>query len=146
MMSIVIRIVAPIVAVLVAGVAGAGCQKKKAPEPKEAPAQQPATQQASVAPPDAPSETKASEPPPKPKPKMLRVELRSTPSGAKVSVDGSQVGETDLEFELEDDGKSHEFELTKDGYKPLKFKRTIRQPGLLGHPTLQKLPPDAGPG
>lgn len=52
------------------------------------------------------------------------VNLRSTPSGALVTVDGRFAGQTPVELELQPD-RSHRVQLTKAGYRPLAQRVTV---------------------
>lgn len=77
----------------------------------------------------------------------LMLTLRSTPAGAAASVDGRLVGTTPVRWEMEDDGKSHEFGFVLVGHTPWKLRFSPARDGVI-HATLEALPEgaDAGAG
>lgn len=76
----------------------------------------------------------------------LMLTLRSTPPGAAASVDGRLVGTTPVRWEMEDDGKSHDFGFVLVGHAPWKLRFSPARDGVI-HATLEALPEggDAGP-
>lgn len=86
-------------------------------------------------------------PPERPAPQRprLMLTLRSTPAGAAASVDGRLVGTTPVRWEMEDDGKTHDFGFVLVGHAPWKLRFSPARDGVI-HATLEPLPdgPDAG--
>ena len=77
----------------------------------------------------------------------LMLTLRSSPGGAAASVDGRLVGTTPVRWEMEDDGKSHEFSFVLVGHAPWKLRFSPARDGVI-HATLEPVPEaaDAGVG
>ena len=80
---------------------------------------------------------------PSPSRTRLSLLLRSTPGGALVSVDGRPVGNTPLRYEVDDDGREHEFTFTLAGHAPWIVRFSPVQNGMI-HATLQETLRDAG--
>jgi len=77
----------------------------------------------------------------------LHLSLRSTPAGAATSIDGRLVGTTPVRWEMDDDGRQHEFSFTLPGYVPWRLKFSPSQDGVV-HASMQAVPyvADAGAG
>ena len=75
----------------------------------------------------------------------LMLTLRSTPAGAAASVDGRLVGTTPVRWEMEDDGRSHEFNFVLVGHAPWKLKFSPARDGVI-HATLEPTPETADAG
>jgi hypothetical protein len=76
----------------------------------------------------------------------VEITLRSSPPGAKASIDGIQVGITPTFYELKRDGRAHEFTFAKEGYAVARYRFVATRNGVV-HGTLKRLvaAPDAGP-
>ena len=74
----------------------------------------------------------------------LHLSLRSTPSGAAAAIDGRVVGTTPVRWEMEDDGRVHDFAFTLGGYEPWRLRFSPSHDGVV-HAPLRALPDgDAG--
>jgi hypothetical protein len=78
---------------------------------------------------------------------MVYIQLRSSPAGATVMIDGQRVGVTPTYWEGETDGKAHDFVFILEGYKVEHYRFVPVTSGHLNAP-LKKLiapqKPDAG--
>ena len=73
----------------------------------------------------------------------LHLQLRSTPPGADVAVDGRPAGRTPTMAEVEDDGKEHEFTFVLAGYALERYRTRVVQAGVI-HAPMHAIPvPDA---
>jgi hypothetical protein len=116
-----------LIVLLLTVAAGCGGKKTKPKEEDHSPVK-PATVQVPTPPDAAPAVAPKAD---LPAPKMLHLTLKSTPEGADASVDGKPLGKTPASFDLEDNGKEHDFDIEKDGYAPQKFKSTPMRDGLV---------------
>ncbi len=75
----------------------------------------------------------------------LQLTLRSSPLGAAAAVDGRLIGTTPVRYEMEDDGRAHDFIFTLPGHAPWKLRFSPSRDGVV-HATMQPVPsgPDAG--
>lgn len=74
----------------------------------------------------------------------LHLTLRSTPPGAAATVDGRVVGTTPVRWEMEDDGRVHDFAFVLRGFAPWRLRFSPSHDGVV-HAPLQALPgEDAG--
>jgi hypothetical protein len=75
----------------------------------------------------------------------LHLTLRSSPPGAAATVDGRVVGMTPVRWEMDDDGRVHEFAFVLRGYAPWRLRFSPSHDGVV-HAPLQPIPDeDAGP-
>jgi PEGA domain-containing protein len=130
--------------VAVALVCGA-CGGKKAAEPRPAPPPPPDAAEA----PQPPAADGAPERAPAVRPREsrthLELTLRSTPAGATASVDGRVVGSTPMRWDMDDDGRPHNFAFTLQGYAPWRLRFSPTRDGVI-HATLRhEEAQDAGP-
>jgi hypothetical protein len=128
-------------ALLVLLVALAACGGKKVPARADDPAAGSLDAGAAVVP--AASLTTPSHIPTSGRPR-LHLSLRSTPSGAAATIDGRVVGTTPVRWEMEDDGRVHDFAFTMHGYEPWRLRFSPSHDGVV-HAPLRALPDeDAG--
>jgi PEGA domain-containing protein len=64
----------------------------------------------------------------------LHLSLRSTPPGAAATVDGRLVGETPVRWEMEDDGRVHEFAFVLSGYDTWRLRFSPSHDGVVHAP------------
>jgi PEGA domain-containing protein len=64
--------------------------------------------------------------------------LRSTPPGATASVDGRVVGVTPLRWQIDDDGRAHDFAFVLGGHAPWRLRFAPSRDGAI-HATLAPL-------
>jgi hypothetical protein len=80
--------------------------------------------------------------------RRLEITLRSTPSRARVMVDGEPVGQTPAYWEGEADGQPREFTFVLPGYEMARYRFVPTRSGIV-HATLERIPgavpADAGP-
>jgi len=82
-------------------------------------------------------------PPPVAAHRRLQLTLRSTPPGAAAMIDGRLVGATPVRWDMDDDGKQHDFTFTLNGYQPWRLKFSPSHDGVV-HAHLLSSAPDAG--
>jgi hypothetical protein len=75
---------------------------------------------------------------------VLRLTLRSTPSGATAAVDGREVGQTPMVYEMDADGRVHQFTFVLAGYSMERYRFPPVKDGVI-HATLKPIEADAGP-
>jgi hypothetical protein len=74
----------------------------------------------------------------------LHLSLRSTPPGAVASIDGRLVGTTPVRWEMDDDGRAHDFAFVLPGYRPWRLRFSPSHDGVV-HAPLEAMPEeDAG--
>jgi hypothetical protein len=74
----------------------------------------------------------------------LHLTLRSTPPGAAASIDGRLVGTTPVRWEMDDDGRAHDFAFVLQGYRPWRLRFSPSHDGVV-HAPLEAVPDeDAG--
>jgi hypothetical protein len=74
----------------------------------------------------------------------LHLSLRSTPAGAVASIDGRVVGPTPARWELDDDGRVHDFAFVAPGYETWRLKFSPSQNGVVHATLLLMREADAG--
>jgi hypothetical protein len=76
----------------------------------------------------------------------LHLQLRSTPPGADVAVDGRPAGRTPTMAEVDDDGREHEFTFVLAGYALERYRTRVVQAGVI-HASMHAIPApvDAAP-
>jgi hypothetical protein len=130
-------------------VALAGCSKREdapaaTPAPPSAPAAAPTA--AAAAPAAAAATPAASAPaPPRPPPvATIHLQLRSTPPGADVAVDGRPVGRTPAMTDVPVDDREHEVTFVLPGYALERYRTRAVQNGVI-HATMHAIPAPAAP-
>jgi hypothetical protein len=71
--------------------------------------------------------------------RRLEITLRSTPSRARVMVDGEPVGQTPAYWEGEADGQPREFTFVLPGYEMARYRFVPTRSGIV-HATLERIP------
>jgi hypothetical protein len=74
----------------------------------------------------------------------LRLSLRSTPPGAAVTVDGRVAGPTPTAWEVDDDGRAHDFTFMLDGYETWRLRFAPSHDGVIHAPLRARPEADAG--
>jgi PEGA domain len=132
-------VIVPVIGVIL-GLEACGRRSADEPPPPDAPAARtvpfPAVVPMPVFAPVVPQAT-ASRP-------HLHLTLRSTPSGAAVTVDGRLAGPTPTRWDVEDDARQHDFAFILRGYAPWRLRFSPSRDGVV-HATLEAIRgPDAG--
>lgn len=73
----------------------------------------------------------------------LQIQLRSTPTGADISIDGQSHGKTPVTVAIEDDGREHEFMFVLPGYAMERYRTTPLKSGVI-HARMRAVGIDAG--
>jgi hypothetical protein len=132
-------------------VALAGCSKRDEPAPAATPPAAHAAPAAPTAPAATPAPTApaaaptAPAAPAAPAAAKVHLQLRSTPPGADVAVDGRPAGRTPTMTDVPVDEREHEVTFVLAGYALERYRTRAVQNGVV-HATMHPIPaPDAGP-